>query len=486
MGSEILIIIEKDGVIDEFTIPVINNKYILVKVKDFISSLYDDFDSLKIYQDKKLLYRLSADFLKAPTTISVVGTGYVGLVSGVGLALRGRRIICVDIDQAKIDLINSKKSPIYEKDLEESLAVLPEDIFEATTDLKYSILNSDATMIAVGTPCNDEGRIDLTAMKKVSEEIGKNLKNKKGHLIIVKSTVVPGTTEDVVKKAIQKHAGHNDFEIAMVPEFLREGVAMKDFLFPDRIVIGANNPETVKKIKFIFKEFKTVFYDAEIKAAEMIKYASNSLLATKISFANEIGNVCKKLGMDVYEVMDGVGLDSRLERKFLNAGRGFGGSCFPKDVQALRSLADDLKVETMILDSVMTMNKEQPKILVDLAEKKIGNLKGKKVAVLGLAFKAGTDDIRDSPAIIVIKELLKKGAKVHGYDPQAEENMAELFPKIAYADFPQQAIKDSDVVILTTDWPILKNEELYKGKVIIDGLKLLNKKTSKNYEGICW
>ncbi len=459
--------------------------YLLIKVKEFLST-YGGFEYAFLYHNGRLIYKLSEKILEAPTSISVVGTGYVGLITGIGLAMRGRRVICVDIDEEKVQKIKSGKAPIYEVNLQENLEKMNERYFTATTDMEWAIMNTDVTMIAVGTPSKKNGEIDLTYMKEAAKDIGKVLKNKRNHLVIVKSTVVPGTTENIVKQIIQKYAGHDEFDIAMVPEFLREGLAMHDFLYPDRIVIGAESPEVVKKIKFIFKEFDVPFYSTSIKTAEMIKYTSNSFLATKISFANEIGNICKALGIDVYDVMKGVGMDKRISNKFLNAGRGFGGSCFPKDVQAIRHLADTLKVDTKILDSVWALNKEQPKMLIKLAEKKVGSLKGKKVAVMGLAFKPGTDDIRESPAIIVIDELLKRGAKVYGYDPVAENNMKKIFPDIAYASTPEEAVKDADVVIGVTEWPVLKDEKLYEGKIFIDGMKFLNKKTSGNYEGICW
>jgi len=488
MDRKLRVKIQSFGIAESYSLSIAgkDKNHILVKLKEFIASLYDDFDNAFVYEGKKLLFKLSRSILSAPVSISVVGTGYVGLISGVGLAMRGRKITCVDIDENKINMIKNRISPIFEAGLQEELEKLPKEYFMPTTDLKNAIMNSDATMIAVGTPCKENGEINLGYLKEASKEIGKILKNKHGHLVIVKSTVIPGTTENTVKKAIIETAGHSNFEIAMVPEFLREGLAMNDFLYPDRIVIGAENPSVANKIKFIFKEFETKFYVTTIRTAEMIKYASNSMLAVKISFANEFGNLCKAIGIDVYEVMDGVALDRRINRAFLNAGRGFGGSCFPKDVQAIRYLADQLKVETKLLDSIWALNKEQPKILVKLAEKHLGKLKGKNVAVLGLAFKPGTDDIRESPAIIVINELLKKGANVYGYDPVAEENMKKIFPNIAYAAAPEEAIKNADIVIGVTEWPDLKKEELYKGKIFIDGMKFFNKKTEGNYEGICW
>ena len=446
-----------------------------------------DFDELIVFDEaKKPIYKLTNKFLEAPLSISVVGTGYVGLVSGVGLCHRGRKVVCVDIDQAKVDMINKRQPPIFEKGLKDMLESLPDQFFEATTDLKKAVMETDATFIAVGTPSMENGEQDLSAIKIVSKSLGEILKEKKGHLVVVKSTVEPGTTERIVKQIIKESAGHSDFEIAMVPEFLREGLAVEDFLYPFRIVIGVEKESVFEKIKFIHKEFETVFYKTTLSGAEMIKYASNALLATKITFANEIGNICKELNIDVYDVMDGVGLDKRINRSFLNAGRGYGGSCFPKDVQALIHLGKKVNNPAIMLEAGWEVNKQQPARLVKLAEKRVGLLHNKKVAVMGMAFKPGTDDIRESPAIVVINELLKKGAQIFAYDPVATGNMKKLFPGVTYGKTPEEIIKEADVVIGVTDWPDLKNEELYKGKVFIDGLKFMNKRSGKDYEGICW
>ncbi len=465
-------------------------RYLLIKLQDKLKqdkSLLN-YKSVRVYKQgsNKPCYTLSPKFLTAPLTISVIGTGYVGLITGVGLCHRGRRVICMDIDKEKVARINRREAPIYEEGLQEMLISLPEEYFSCTTDLKHAIMNSDATFIAVGTPPKESGEQDLSYIKQAARDIGNVLKHKKGHLVVVKSTVVPGTTQKVIKKLIAESAGHSDFRIAMVPEFLREGLALQDFLNPFRIVVGVECDEDFDAIKFIYKEFKTIFFKTTIPTAEMIKYTSNAILATKISFANEIGNLCKGLGVDVYEVMDAVGLDKRISRKHLNAGRGFGGSCLPKDVKALIHLGKRIKVPTPLLSAVWEVNETQPLRLVELAEKRVGLLKGKSVAVLGLAFKPGTDDIRESPAIIVIRELLRRGAEVLAYDPIAIDNMARVFPKIKYFKDPKEAIAQADVVIGVTEWPELKNEELYKDKVLIDGMKFLEKKTGKNYEGICW
>jgi UDPglucose 6-dehydrogenase len=444
------------------------------------------YEYIEVFRAGKLMYRLSPKFSSAPLRISVVGTGYVGLVTGVGLCHRGKKVVCVDIDEEKLKLIQSRKSPIFEEGLQEMLQSLPDAMFSCTSNLKEAVMGTQATLIAVGTPSMDSGEQYLGHIETVAKELGRILKHKPGHIVIVKSTVIPGTTENLVKRLIRENAGHSDFRLAMVPEFLREGLALEDFLYPFRIVAGVEDDEMFEELKFIHKGFKTTFFKTTISGAEMIKYASNALLATKITFANEIGNLCKQLGIDVYEVMDGVGLDKRIERAFLNAGRGFGGSCFPKDVMALIYLGKRLKTRARLLEAVWDVNQAQADRLVELAKKRVGLLKNKAVAVMGLAFKPGTDDVRESPAIRVISRLQKEGAHVMGYDPVAEQNMRKHFPKLEYISSPEEIIRKADVVIGVTEWPELRDESLYKGKVFIDGMKFLNKKTGKDYEGICW
>ncbi len=463
-------------------------RYLLVELREKLKALKTSFTSVEVYKkgQSRPLFKLTPKFLSAPLIISIIGTGYVGLVTGVGLCHRGRKVICVDVDQKKVEMINQRETPIYEKGLQEMLSSLPSRQFTCTTDMKEAVLKSDATFIAVGTPPMDNGDQCLDHIRAVSIELGKILKHKPGHLVVVKSTVIPGTTQNLVKRLITENAGHSKFRVAMVPEFLREGLALEDFLNPARIIIGVENNEDFEDIKFIFKEFKTSFFKTAVAAAEMIKYASNAMLATKITFANEIGNICKHQDIDVYEVMDGVGLDPRIGRAFLNAGRGFGGRCFPKDVKALMHLGRKIREPATLLEAVWQVNERQPLKLVELAKKRVGILKGKQVAVMGLAFKPGTDDVRESPAIIVIRELLRQGAQVIAYDPVASENMAKVFPNIEYGKTPKNVIDKADVVIGVTEWPELRDGRLYEGKVFIDGMKFLNKKTGKDYEGICW
>ena len=416
--------------------------------------------------------------------ISIIGTGYVGLVTGACFAKLGHKVTCVDVIREKIDLINNKKSPIYEEGLKEILQENVGKNLSATLDLKKAVLSTDITFICVGTPSKKDDSIDLKYVEESAEQIGKILKEKEGyHLIVIKSTVVPGTTEKV-KDIIEKFSGKEDFGICMNPEFLREGKAVHDFLNPDRIVIGEYDKKSGDILYDLYKSFSCPILRVDLKTAEMIKYASNAFLATKISFINEIGNICKKLDIDVYKVAEGMGLDSRISPKFLNAGCGFGGSCFPKDVKALVTKAKEINYNPILLESVLKVNKDQPLKMIEILKNKIGNLENKKIGVLGLAFKPNSDDIREAPAITIIKRLIKEKSVIYAYDPKAMKNMKKIFPDINYEDEAQKVIDNSEAILIVTEWQEFKNLD-YKEKIVIDGRKVLEKKDI-NYEGICW
>ena len=419
--------------------------------------------------------------------ISIIGTGYVGLVSGICFAKLGNNVICVDIDKKKIDKINNGITPIYEKGLEELLLNNKEKI-KATTDYSSSINNTDVTFICVGTPSIEDGSIDLTFIKEVTIEIANILKNKDDyHIIVVKSTVLPGTTMDVVLPLLEKHSkkkAGRDFGLAMNPEFLREGIAVNDFLKPDRIVIGAIDEKSKKLLKELYKDFTCPIVETSLSAAEIIKYASNCFLATKISFINEIGNICKKLKIDAYEVADGIGLDKRIGRAFLDSGIGWGGSCFPKDLQAFLNWSKEKDEYVKILESTIEVNDIQPLKLVELLKKHIPDLKGKTIGILGLAFKPETDDIRESRVIPIVGRLLKEGAAIKAYDPKAMKNFEELYPQIEYCSSARDVL-DSDAVLITTRWDDFKKLD-YKGKIVIDGRRLKEAEKARIYEGVCW
>jgi len=428
--------------------------------------------------------------------ISIVGTGYVGLSTGVGFAKMGNNVVCMDIDKGKVDAVNAGRPPIYEPGMESLLKnAIDKGSLRATTDLDDAVMNSEITFISVPTPQRNDGSSDMGYIEKASDAIGHALKAKKAyHVVVVKSTVVPGTTEGVVLPALEKASGKKagkDFGLCMNPEFLREGRALGDFLKPDRIVIGSLDARAGNAVEGLYSGFDSPVLRTDLKTAEMIKYASNALLATKISFSNEIGNICKGLGIDAYEVMGGVGMDSRISPHFLQAGAGFGGSCFPKDVAAVAAKGRELGKETKILDSVLETNRAQRKCVVDLIEQKVGGLSGKNVAVLGLAFKPNSDDIRESPSIDIISMLKGCGAEVSAYDPQAMENMKAIHPDIEYCKTPGDCLRGADLCLILTDWDEFKDLsekdfDVMNSRVIIEGRKVLNPKSVKCFEGLCW
>jgi len=441
--------------------------------------------------------------------ISVIGTGYVGLVSGVCLAEKGHEVVCVDIDKSKVDSINRGISPIHERGLDDLLTNNIGKRFSATTDIEEAVLNSSLSVIAVGTPF-DGDLIDLTYIKKVAADLGKILKKKDSyHVIVVKSTVVPGTTDDVVLPIVEKESGKKagiDFGLGMNPEFLREGEAISDFMNPDRIVLGGIDQKTHDTLNEVYSVFEGVdVINTNNKTAEMIKYTANSLLATLISFSNEIGNLCASLeNVDVLNVMEGVHKDKRFspltengERispgflSYLAAGCGFGGSCFPKDVKALIAHGKRAGNDMSLLDSVIKINKNQPQRVIDLLEKNIPVLKGKRIAVLGLAFKPETDDMRESPAIPVVHHLMKSGAKITAYDPVARLEAEKLFgnTQIVYKNDLEEALEHAEAVILLTSWKefsalpgLIKKME--PQPLFIDGRRMLSKDHFQKYEGI--
>ncbi|MBC5792919.1 MAG: UDP-glucose/GDP-mannose dehydrogenase family protein [Nanohaloarchaea archaeon] len=428
--------------------------------------------------------------------ISIVGTGYVGLPAGTGLASKGHDVTCIDIDQEKVDKINSGECPIYEEDLPELLEkMVSEDKLRATTNTEEAIRDSDITFLAVGTPMKDDGDINLDYIKQATKDAAHGIKNKDSyHVFVVKSTVVPTTTEEEIIPILEEVSGKKvgkDFGVCMNPEFLREGTALNDFLEPDRIVIGELDEKSGETLEKVYEGFEAPIMRTSLKAAELIKYASNSLLATKISFINEIGNMCKELGIDVYEVADGIGMDSRIERSFLDSGAGFGGSCFPKDVRALINFMEKNNVDPKITESTIEVNEKQKTRLVDLLEEHYPSLENKTVAILGLAFKPGTDDIRQSPAIDIISELKQKGADVKAYDPEAIQNMKERHPDIEYTESYQKAIENSNAALIVTDWAEFnqisrKDLKSMDEALIIEGRKIRHKLDDGITKGINW
>ncbi|RLA34722.1 MAG: UDP-glucose/GDP-mannose dehydrogenase family protein [Gammaproteobacteria bacterium] len=441
--------------------------------------------------------------------ISVVGTGYVGLVCAVGFAEKGHDVICVDIDEDKVRMINGGRSPIHEEGLEDLLRHNIGTSLRASTDLDEAVKTTEFSVIAVGTPFDGE-RIDLQYIEEVSRQIGEVLRSKDSyHVVVVKSTVVPGTTDDVVTPILEQSSGKragDDFGVGMNPEFLREGVAVDDFMNPDRIVLGGIDERTQNLLSRAYATFS----DAEIiktsnKTAELIKYTSNSLLATMISFSNEIANLCTAVGgVDVVDVMQGVHLDKRLMPidgdgnrvrpgfvSYLEAGCGFGGSCFPKDVKALISHGERLGQDMGLLNAVIDINEEQPFKVIELLENHFDSLNGLRVSVLGLAFKPGTDDMRESPAIKIINKLIASSSLISAFDPVAQSEAEKLFndSDVRYAESLEDAVKDAEALLILTRWDLFNElpallEELVKQPLVIDARRMLRSDTAERYDGI--
>ena len=419
--------------------------------------------------------------------IAVLGMGYVGLTSAVSFARHGFETIVVEPIKEKVEMLNRGKVPFYEPGLD---VLVREEVeagrLKATQDTCEAVLTSHLSFICVGTPSLPDGSADLSQVKQASSEIGKALKDlNKYHVVVVKSTVPPGTTEEVVIPILEKNSGKKagrDFGVVMNPEFLREGQAVHDSQHPDRIVIGELDKRAGELLQSIYKGYKKEDGSAVpilrvgIKASELIKYASNSFLATKISFANEFARICEKFEVDVYEVMKGVGLDFRINPRFLNAGAGFGGSCFPKDVSAMVTMANKLGVKTPLLKAVLETNEIQPRHCVQLVKEALGELTGKVVAFLGLAFKAGTDDVRHTRALPMIEALCQLGATVRAYDPKATANFKYLTTSLSvkYVNSVEEALEGADCAVVQTDWEEFKKissdtfKRLLKKPIVVD------------------
>ncbi|MEO8504629.1 MAG: UDP-glucose/GDP-mannose dehydrogenase family protein, partial [Acidobacteriota bacterium] len=378
--------------------------------------------------------------------ICVVGSGYVGLVTGACLADFGMQVMGVDKDAAKIEALKRGEIPIYEPGLEE---IVEKNVkagrLTFSTDLGPSIREAKAVFIAVGTPSLPDGRADLSFVQQVAESIGDNLNGFK--VIVTKSTVPVGTGQMVERVVRERSGGRQEFAVVSNPEFLREGSAIEDFLRPDRVVIGTRDPRAVDVMLQIYGPLQVAgvpFVVANVESAEMIKYASNGFLATKISFINEVAEICEAVGADVQVVARGMGLDERIGPRFLNPGPGFGGSCFPKDTRAVAQIATEQGLRFEIIEAVLSANERVQRRMVDKIEQALGTLAGKTVAVLGLSFKADTDDMRESPAIAIVEGLVERGARVRAYDPVAAEQAKSMLPPIEYCDDAYAAAKGAD------------------------------------------
>ncbi|MCD6577922.1 UDP-glucose/GDP-mannose dehydrogenase family protein [bacterium] len=419
--------------------------------------------------------------------ISVIGTGYVGLVTATCFADLGNSVIGVDIDDKKINKLKNGVSPIYEQGLTELLAKnLRDGNLEFTTDIKYAVENSNIVYIAVGTPQGETGEADLSYLEAAIADISKYLDHEV--IIVNKSTVPVGTGNYVKKILVEKSIDPKMFSVVSNPEFLKEGSAINDFMYPDRVVVGSDKKEALEIIADLYRPITTNIIKTDILSAEMIKYASNAFLATKISFINEISNICDRVGANVKEVAKGMGLDKRIGSKFLNAGIGYGGSCFPKDTLALIDIAKKAGYDFQILNKVVEVNKKQRNIFL---EKVIGHcktLEGKKFAVWGLAFKDNTDDMRESPSLDVIPYLLSKGAEVIAYDPIAVDNAKKLLPSnVKYGSNRYDVLNNCDALLILTDWKEFIEADFnvigkeLKGKVIIDGRNIYSKEKVEGF-----
>ena len=424
--------------------------------------------------------------------ICVIGTGYVGLVTTVCFAELGHSIVGVDIDEKKIENLRNGISPIYEEDVEEFLKKgMDSGKLSFTTDLASVLNDCDVVFNAVGTPPDEQRRVDLKYVWAVAKQVGENLNR---HIVFVNKSTVPVGTASEVEKIIKANLKSNiDFDVCSNPEFLREGSAIKDFMQPDRIVVGVDSDKARQVMADVYKPLTEKGYYlmiTDISSAELIKYASNAFLATKISFINEIATLCEKVGADISEVAKGIGLDSRIGNKFLNPGPGYGGSCFPKDVDGLISIALDNGVNLRILEAVTDANKSHQLIAIQKIKKHIPNLFGKTIAVWGLAFKAGTDDIRESSSIKLIEKLIQEGAKIQCYDPIALENTKKELTNgngIKFCEDKMDALSGADALVLMTEWDEFKGvspEEIKKHtSIVVDTRNIWNE---EEFEGISY
>jgi len=406
--------------------------------------------------------------------IAIIGSGYVGLVTGACLADLGNYVICVDNDQSKVEMLRSGIVPIYEPGLEELLAVnIKEGRLCFSDSIQAGVENSEIIFIAVGTPPKSNGEADLSAIEKVSREVAQNMASYR--LIVEKSTVPVKTGEWVARTITENNIHRADFDVASNPEFLREGSALEDFMNPDRIILGVSSDRAANLLVKLYEPLNAPILITDINSAELIKHASNAFLAMKISFVNSVANICEKTGADIHKVAKGIGLDKRIGEAFLQAGIGYGGSCFPKDVLAFIHLAERIGYDFKLLKAVKEVNDYQKGKVVTKLKEINGNLRGKVVGILGLAFKPNTDDMRGAPSLDIITLLKQEGVVVKAYDPVAEAVARRLIPDIIYCSNPYEAADGADALVVVTEWKefkrldLLKIKSLMKSPVIIDG-----------------
>lgn len=419
--------------------------------------------------------------------IVVAGTGYVGLVTGACLSEVGHAVTCVDIDEKKVEIMKQGISPIYEPGLDELLERnYREGRLDFTTDYTNAYKNADIVFIGVGTPERADGSANLEYVFGACKQIAENVT--KDCLVVVKSTVPIGTNDKVEEFLKENVVNDVKIEVASNPEFLAQGTAVVDTLHASRIVIGVESRKSEEKLRYIYERFDQPIVVTNRRSAEMIKYASNDFLALKISFMNEMANVCEIVGADIEDVAKGMSYDSRIGNKFLNAGLGYGGSCFPKDTKALHWLANDSGYEIKTIKATIEVNENQKYKLFRKAKQEFGSLKGMKVAVLGLTFKPGTDDLREAPSIPNVRRLLDEGANIVAYDPVGIENFKKIYPtEITYVDTPEESLKNANIAFIFTEWNEIKSIDLNKyvelmnTPVIYDGRNCYDKKEVEKY-----
>jgi UDPglucose 6-dehydrogenase len=406
--------------------------------------------------------------------IAVIGTGYVGLVSGACFAEFGIHVTCVDVDAGKIEKLNNGVIPIYEPGLDQ---VVEKNVkagrLEFTTDLKAAVEKSRVVFFAVGTPPREDGTPDMRFYRKAAEDVATAINGYK--VLVTKSTVPVGTGKWLRDFMTERIPEGMEFGVASNPEFLREGAAIEDFMRPDRVVIGSNEERAIEVMKELYRPLfliETPIVITSLEAAELIKYAANAFLATKITFINEIANLCDAIGCDVHDVARGMGMDNRIGRKFLHPGPGYGGSCFPKDTRALTTVADQFGVETRIVDAVIEANEYQRQAMIPKLEKLIGGLEGKKIGMLGLSFKPETDDMRESPAIDIVQALLERGASVCAFDPVAMEEARHCIDGIEFAKDEYDALSGADALVIVTEWNQFRALDMERVKSLLKSPKI--------------
>lgn len=461
----------------------------------FLAIADDDEELIKCFPSRgtQILIRDSTN--TQTMNISVVGSGYVGTTVAACLADLGHTVTNVDIDERVVTAINEGRSPIHEPGLDELLAAHGGDRLTATTDYG-AVRGTDATFVALPTPSNDDGSVDLSIITQGMTSLGEALAEKSDpHIVVIKSTVIPGSTETKLEPALRAAGAGENVHVAVNPEFQREGSAVEDYLNPDKIVVGTDSEYVRETLDELFeplvqaaKNDPAIVYTGR-REAEMIKYANNAFLASKVSLINEIGNICKAYGVDAYEVADAIGLDNRIGEQFLRSGVGFGGSCFPKDTAALIAAGEAKGYDPSLLKAVVEVNDKQPKRLLQLAEEEI-DVTGKRVAILGLAFKPGTDDVRNSRAIPLIEALQERGAKIVAYDPVATENMQAHFPDIKYASTAADALQNAHAALVVTDWDefaALDEEfDAMATPLVVDGRRIIERRDGLIYRGLTW